>query len=96
MATCDSSDSPLKYLSTRVAQMNITLTLLLVVQVYCAVMSIDFGTEWLKVAIVKGSNVQIVLNTETKRKTANTVLVSHTDRKFSSMAANSVKTNSNL
>jgi hypoxia up-regulated 1 len=53
-----------------------------------AVMSIDFGSEWLKVAIVKpGVPMEIVLNRESKRKTSAAVFLKGDERLFGDEAA---------
>ncbi|KAF9187414.1 Hypoxia up-regulated protein 1 [Haplosporangium sp. Z 767] len=52
-----------------------------------AVMSIDYGTDWFKVALVKpGIPFDIVLNTESKRKTQSAINIRGEDRAFGSEA----------
>lgn len=52
-----------------------------------AVMSIDYGTDWFKVALVKpGIPLDIVLNAESKRKTQSAITVRGDDRAFGSEA----------
>ncbi|XP_065846137.1 hypoxia up-regulated protein 1-like isoform X2 [Oscarella lobularis] len=52
-----------------------------------AVMSIDFGSEWLKIALVKpGVPMEIVLNKESQRKTANVVSLKGNERLFAGPA----------
>jgi len=52
-----------------------------------AVMSIDLGSEWLKIAIVKpGVPMEIVLNKESKRKTEVAVSMRNEERVFGSSA----------
>eukprot|EP00118_Oscarella_pearsei_P009903 m.58343 g.58343 ORF g.58343 m.58343 type:complete len:1093 (+) comp34803_c0_seq2:99-3377(+) len=52
-----------------------------------AVMSIDFGSEWLKIAIVKpGVPMEIALNKESQRKTANMVSLKGNERLFAAAA----------
>nr|CAB3255112.1 hypoxia up-regulated protein 1-like [Phallusia mammillata] len=52
-----------------------------------AVMSIDIGSEWMKIAIVKpGVPMEIVLNKESKRKTEVAVAFDQGDRYFGSSA----------
>ncbi|KAG0204232.1 hypothetical protein BGX28_003760 [Mortierella sp. GBA30] len=56
-------------------------------KVDAAVMSIDYGTDWFKVALVKpGIPLDIVLNTESKRKTQSAITVRGDDRAFGSEA----------
>ena len=48
-----------------------------------AVISIDFGTEWVKVAIAKAPNTrEIVLNAISKRKTAAGITIRGLERTF--------------
>ncbi|KAG0254523.1 hypothetical protein BG011_005685 [Mortierella polycephala] len=52
-----------------------------------AVMSIDYGTDWFKVALVKpGIPFDIVLNTESKRKTQSAINIRGENRSFGSEA----------
>ncbi|KAG0016154.1 hypothetical protein BGZ80_009392 [Entomortierella chlamydospora] len=52
-----------------------------------AVMSIDYGTDWFKVALVKpGIPLDIVLNAESKRKTQSAITIRGDDRAFGSDA----------
>ncbi|KAF9412538.1 hypothetical protein BGZ94_001010 [Podila epigama] len=52
-----------------------------------AVMSIDYGTDWFKVALVKpGIPLDIVLNAESKRKTQSAINIRGDDRAFGSEA----------
>ncbi|KAF9585248.1 Hypoxia up-regulated protein 1 [Lunasporangiospora selenospora] len=52
-----------------------------------AVMSIDYGTDWFKVALVKpGIPLDIVLNAESKRKTASAMTIRGDERTFGSEA----------
>ncbi|KAG0235393.1 hypothetical protein BGW42_005372 [Actinomortierella wolfii] len=52
-----------------------------------AVMSIDYGTEWFKVALVKpGIPFDIVLNAESKRKTQSAITIRGNERSFASDA----------
>lgn len=52
-----------------------------------AVMSIDYGTDWFKVALVKpGIPLDIVLNAESKRKTQSAITIRGDDRAFGSEA----------
>lgn len=54
------------------------------------VMSIDFGSEWFKVAIVKpGVPMDIALNKESKRKTAMAVFMRNGERTFGGDAVTS-------
>ncbi|KAI1316575.1 hypothetical protein EDD11_009840 [Mortierella claussenii] len=50
-------------------------------------MSIDYGTDWFKVGLVKpGIPLDIVLNTESKRKTQSAITIRGNDRAFGSEA----------
>ncbi|KAJ3154180.1 Hypoxia up-regulated protein 1 [Geranomyces michiganensis] len=52
-----------------------------------SVIGIDFGTDWSKTALVRsGAPLDIVLNTESKRKTPSVVLVKEGDRRYGSDA----------
>ncbi|KAJ3184592.1 Hypoxia up-regulated protein 1 [Geranomyces variabilis] len=52
-----------------------------------SVIGIDFGTDWSKTALVRsGAPLDIVLNTESKRKTPSVVLVRQGDRRYGSDA----------
>lgn len=54
-----------------------------------AVMSLDLGSEWIKVAIVKpGVPMEIALNKESRRKTPNAVAFKDNERHFSDPAMN--------
>ncbi|CAH1263019.1 HYOU1 [Branchiostoma lanceolatum] len=54
-----------------------------------AVMSVDLGSEWMKVAIVKpGVPMEIALNTESKRKTSVVVSIRNGEREFENDALN--------
>ena len=60
-------------------------------QVSSSVIGIDYGTEWMKVSIVKlGVPLDIVLNTESKRKTPSVVSLRHGIRYFESAAVAAV------
>merc|ERR1712168_884769 len=53
-----------------------------------AVMSIDLGSEWLKIAIVKpGVPMEIALNKESRRKTPLVVSINGNERLFSDPAS---------
>ncbi|KAJ3019349.1 lumenal Hsp70 protein [Thoreauomyces humboldtii] len=63
------------------------LTFLAPAPASASVIGIDYGTEWFKVSIVKaGIPLDIVLNTESKRKTPAVVLVREGDRRYGSDA----------
>ncbi|GJJ71741.1 hypoxia up-regulated 1 [Entomortierella parvispora] len=49
-----------------------------------AVMAIDYGTDWFKVALVKPGFFDIVLNAESKRKTQSAITIRGDDRAFGS------------
>lgn len=54
-----------------------------------AVLSIDYGAEWSKIAILKSGRggMDIVLNDESKRKTSSSVYVKGDERALGSAAA---------
>ncbi|KAI9009821.1 Hsp70 protein-domain-containing protein [Gaertneriomyces semiglobifer] len=53
-----------------------------------SVIGVDYGTEWFKVSLLKsGSPLDIVLNKESKRKTASIVLVRADEREYGGDAA---------
>uniref|UniRef100_A0A3Q3CCZ5 Hypoxia up-regulated protein 1 n=1 Tax=Haplochromis burtoni TaxID=8153 RepID=A0A3Q3CCZ5_HAPBU len=57
-----------------------------------AVMSVDLGSEWMKIAIVKpGVPMEIVLNKESRRKTPTVVCLKENERLFGDSAMGSVK-----
>uniref|UniRef100_A0A3Q2FCG5 Hypoxia up-regulated protein 1 n=1 Tax=Cyprinodon variegatus TaxID=28743 RepID=A0A3Q2FCG5_CYPVA len=57
-----------------------------------AVMSVDLGSEWMKMAIVKpGVPMEIVLNRESRRKTPAVVCLKDNERLFGDSALGSVK-----
>uniref|UniRef100_A0A8C5CUM2 Hypoxia up-regulated protein 1 n=1 Tax=Gadus morhua TaxID=8049 RepID=A0A8C5CUM2_GADMO len=57
-----------------------------------AVMSVDLGSEWMKIAIVKpGVPMEIALNSESRRKTPIAVCLKETERLFGDNALGSVK-----
>uniref|UniRef100_A0A673AH56 Hypoxia up-regulated protein 1 n=1 Tax=Sphaeramia orbicularis TaxID=375764 RepID=A0A673AH56_9TELE len=57
-----------------------------------AVMSVDLGSEWMKMAIVKpGVPMEIVLNKESRRKTPAVVCLKENERLFGDSALGSVK-----
>ncbi|KAK3820162.1 MAG: Hsp70 protein-domain-containing protein [Benniella sp.] len=63
------------------------LATLCTVPVDAAVISIDYGTDWFKVGLVKpGIPFDIVLNTESKRKTQSAITIRGDDRAFGSEA----------
>jgi hypoxia up-regulated 1 len=50
--------------------MNTFRFVLLITQLYATVIGIDYGTDWLKVSVIKpGGQIETVLNRESKRKT---------------------------
>ncbi|CAG8495404.1 2173_t:CDS:10 [Ambispora gerdemannii] len=54
-----------------------------------AVLSIDYGTEWFKVALVKpGVPMEIVLNRDSKRKTQSTLNIRENERVYGSDSVN--------
>ncbi|EPZ34544.1 actin-like ATPase domain-containing protein [Rozella allomycis CSF55] len=65
------------------------LLLVCVTVCYSAVISIDFGSEWLKVGLVaKGRGFDMVLNQESKRKTRNILAIKEKERYFGSAGVN--------
>jgi hypoxia up-regulated 1 len=63
------------------------LATLCTVPVDAAVISIDYGTDWFKVGLVKpGIPFDIVLNAESKRKTQSAITIRGDDRAFGSEA----------
>uniref|UniRef100_A0A4W6DG24 Hypoxia up-regulated protein 1 n=1 Tax=Lates calcarifer TaxID=8187 RepID=A0A4W6DG24_LATCA len=59
---------------------------------HTAVMSVDLGSEWMKMAIVKpGVPMEIVLNKESRRKTPTVVCLKENERLFGDSALGSVK-----
>lgn len=57
-----------------------------------AVMAIDYGTDWFKVALVKpGIPFDIVLNAESKRKTQSAINIRGDNRAFGSEALSLVQ-----
>uniref|UniRef100_A0A3Q3VXS3 Hypoxia up-regulated protein 1 n=1 Tax=Mola mola TaxID=94237 RepID=A0A3Q3VXS3_MOLML len=57
-----------------------------------AVMSVDLGSEWMKIAIVKpGVPMEIILNKESRRKTPTAVCLKENERLFGDSAIGSVK-----
>jgi len=68
------------------------LALVCLPQADAAVAAIDLGTEWMKVALVKpGVPMEIVLNRESKRKTATAVTIRKSERFFGEDALNLVR-----
>lgn len=58
-----------------------------------AVMSIDYGTEWFKVGLIKpGIPLDIALNKDSKRKTQAVVNIRGEERIYGSDAVNMVRT----
>ena len=65
--------------------------LCLVEQSYAAVLAIDYGTEWVKAALVKpGIPLQIVLTKDSKRKEQSVVAFKKQERLYGSDAFNLV------
>jgi hypoxia up-regulated 1 len=61
----------------------------LVVQVYTTVIGIDYGTDWLKVSVIKpGGIIETVLNHESKRKTQTVLNIRDGVRTFGTQAVN--------
>ncbi|MEQ2224133.1 Hypoxia up-regulated protein 1 [Ilyodon furcidens] len=86
---CTASSDHLKKLIMGVwVQMLVVLTFLILAlfppfTVTVAVMSIDLGSEWMKMAIVKpGVPMEIVLNRESRRKTPTAVCLKENERLF--------------
>uniref|UniRef100_A0A1A8GZE9 Hypoxia up-regulated protein 1 n=1 Tax=Nothobranchius korthausae TaxID=1143690 RepID=A0A1A8GZE9_9TELE len=71
----------------RAALACLVLALLPSYTVTVAVMSVDLGSEWMKMAIVKpGVPMEIVLNRESRRKTATAVCLKENERLFGDSA----------
>uniref|UniRef100_I3JAV4 Hypoxia up-regulated protein 1 n=1 Tax=Oreochromis niloticus TaxID=8128 RepID=I3JAV4_ORENI len=69
-----------------------TKQLVFLFPVTVAVMSVDLGSEWMKIAIVKpGVPMEIVLNKESRRKTPTVVCLKENERLFGDSAMGSVK-----
>jgi hypoxia up-regulated 1 len=61
-----------------------------------AVMAIDYGTDWFKVALVKpGIPLDIVLNRDSKRKTQSVLTIRGEERVYGTDAINLVSENKN-
>jgi hypoxia up-regulated 1 len=59
---------------------------------HAAVMSIDYGTEWFKVGLIKpGMPLDVALNKDSKRKTQSVVTIRHDERIYGSDAISLVK-----
>lgn len=55
--------------------------------VHAAVMSIDYGTDWFKVGLIKpGMPLDVALNKDSKRKTQSVVTIRHDERIYGSDA----------
>uniref|UniRef100_A0A671V9M5 Hypoxia up-regulated protein 1 n=1 Tax=Sparus aurata TaxID=8175 RepID=A0A671V9M5_SPAAU len=68
------------------------VTHVFVFAVTVAVMSLDLGSEWMKMAIVKpGVPMEIVLNKESRRKTPTAVCLKENERLFGDSALGSMK-----
>lgn len=62
-------------------------------QCYSAVIGIDYGTDWLKVSIIKpGGSIETVLNRESKRKTNAVLNIRNGVRTYGIEAVNLVST----
>ncbi|ORX61761.1 HSP70-domain-containing protein [Hesseltinella vesiculosa] len=63
------------------------LLLVLLQETQAAVMSIDYGTEWFKVGLIKpGMPLDVALNKDSKRKTPSVVTIRHDERIYGSDA----------
>lgn len=59
---------------------------------HAAVMSIDYGTEWFKVGLIKpGMPLDVALNKDSKRKTQSVVTIRHDERIYGGDAVSLVK-----
>lgn len=55
-------------------------------------MSIDFGSQWIKMALVKpGVPMEMVLNEEARRKTPNLIIIKDNERLFGDTALTYVR-----
>jgi hypoxia up-regulated 1 len=62
---------------------------LLIIQVYTTVIGIDYGTDWIKVSVIKpGGKIETVLNRESKRKTNNVINIRNGIRTYGIEASN--------
>lgn len=62
--------------------------------VNAAVMSIDYGTEWFKVGLIKpGMPLDVVLNKDSKRKTQSIVTIRNNERVYGTDAISLVRLN---
>lgn len=60
---------------------------------HAAVMSIDYGTEWFKVGLIKpGMPLDVALNKDSKRKTQSVVTIRHDERIYGGDAVSLVST----
>ncbi|KAJ1921544.1 lumenal Hsp70 protein [Mycoemilia scoparia] len=65
----------------------LALLLISTPQALAAILGIDYGTEWFKMALVQpGKPLDLVLNRDSKRKTASVVVVNGLERTFGSEA----------
>jgi hypoxia up-regulated 1 len=61
----------------------------LIVQVWTTVIGIDYGTDWIKVSVIKpGGKIETVLNRESKRKTNNVINIRNGIRTYGIEASN--------
>lgn len=59
---------------------------------HAAVMSIDYGTEWFKVGLIKpGMPLDVALNKDSKRKTQSVVTIRHDERIYGGDAISLVR-----
>lgn len=64
---------------------------------HAAVMSIDYGTEWFKVGLIKpGMPLDVALNKDSKRKTQSVVTIRHDERIYGSDAISLVSNKSSV
>uniref|UniRef100_A0A669E298 Hypoxia up-regulated protein 1 n=1 Tax=Oreochromis niloticus TaxID=8128 RepID=A0A669E298_ORENI len=75
-----------------IGYISVLLMPLFLLKLTVAVMSVDLGSEWMKIAIVKpGVPMEIVLNKESRRKTPTVVCLKENERLFGDSAMGSVK-----
>lgn len=74
-----------------ISKMKAAFVLLLSKIIDAAIMSIDFGTEWMKIGLVKpGIPFDVVLNRDSKRKTQTIITIRGDERTYSTNGQNLV------
>ena len=71
--------------------LSVAVMLFCALEVQAAVMSIDYGTEWFKVGLIKpGMPLDVALNKDSKRKTPSVVTIRNNERIYGSDAVSLV------